>query len=63
MKAQIKVMTKEVKTPTMFFGVSWKVESFVKECKKYVEIKMKEKTVEDQILWVLTCINGGTVEK
>jgi len=42
-------MTEEVKTPR-FFGISWKVESFVKECKEYVEIKMKEKTVEDQIL-------------
>ena len=56
-------MTKEVKTPTMFFGVSWKVESFVKECREYVEIKIKEKTVEDQILWVLTCMDRGTVEK
>ena len=62
-EAQIEAMTKEVKTPTMFFGVSWKVKSFVKECRKYVEIKMKEKTVEDQILWVLTCMDGGTVEK
>ena len=43
-------MTKEVKTPMMFFRVSWKVESFVKECREYVEIKMKEKMVEDQIL-------------
>ena len=56
-------MTKEVKTPTMFFGVSWKVESFVKECREYVEIKMKEKMVEDQILWVLTCMDRGIVEK
>jgi len=63
MMAQIEAMTKEVKTPMMFFGVSWKVESFVKECREYVKIKMKEKTVEDQILWVLTCMDGGTVEK
>ena len=49
-EAQIEAMTKEVKIPTMFFGVSWKVKSFVKECRKYVEMKMKEKTVEDQIL-------------
>ena len=63
MMAQIEAMTKEVKTPTMFFGVSWKVESFVKECREYVEIKMKEKMVEDQILWVLTCMDGETVEK
>jgi len=60
---QIKAMTKEVKMPMMFFGVSWKVESFVKECREYIEIKMKEKMVEDQILWVLTCMDGGTVEK
>jgi len=63
MMAQIKAMTKEVKMPMMFFKVSWKVESFVKECREYVEIKIKEKTVEDQILWVLTCMDGETVEK
>jgi len=62
-EAQIKAMTKEVKMPTMFFGVSWKVKSFVKEYREYIEIKMKEKTVEDQILWVLTCMDGGTAEK
>ena len=43
-------MTKEVKTPMRFFGISWKVESFVNEYREYVEIKMKEETVEDQIL-------------
>ena len=63
MMTQIEAMTKEVKTPTMFFGVSWKVESFVKECREYVEIKMKEKTVEDQILWVMTCMDGGIVDR
>jgi len=63
MIAQIEVMTKEVKTPMMFFGVSWKVESFVNECREYVEIKMKEKMVENQILWVLTCMDEGTVQK
>ena len=62
-ETQIKAMTKEVKMPTMFFGVSWKVESFVKECREYIEIKMKGKTVEDQILWVLTCMDGGMVDK
>jgi len=63
MMAQIEAITKEVKTPIMFFGVSWKVESFMKKCREYVEIKMKEKTVEDQILWVLICMDEGTVEK
>jgi len=63
MMAQIEAMTKEVKTPTMFFEISWKVKSFVKEYKEYIEIKMKKKTVEDQILWILTCMDGGTVEK
>jgi len=63
MMAQIKAIIKEVKTPMIFFRVSWKVESFVKECREYVEIKMKEKMVENQILWVLTCIDRGTVDK
>ena len=35
----------------------------MKECREYREIKMKEKMVEDQILWVLTCMDGETVEK
>ena len=56
-------MMKEIKTPTKFFGISWKVKSFVNECKEYVEVKMKEETVEDQILWVLTYMDGGIVDK
>ena len=35
----------------------------MKECKEYIEKKMKEKMVEDQILWVLTCMDGGMVDK
>jgi len=35
----------------------------VKECKEYVEKKMKEKMVEDQILWVLTCMDRRMVYK
>ena len=60
---EIEAMTKEVKTPAMFLGVSWKVKSFVKECREYVEIKMKGETVEDQILWVMTCMDGGIVDR
>ena len=63
MMTQIKVMTEEVMIPKMFFGILWKVKSFVKECREYVEKKMKEKMVENQILWVLTCMDGGTVNK
>ena len=62
-EAQIEAMTKEVKIPIKFFEISWKIKSFVKEYRKYVEIKMKEKTVENQILWILTCIDEGTVDK
>ena len=46
----------------MFFGVSEKIKSFVNECRKYAKIKMKGETVEDQILWVLTCINRGVID-
>ena len=35
----------------------------MKECKEYVEKKMKEKMVEDQILWVLTCMDRRMVYK
>ena len=47
---------------TKFFGISWKVKSFVNEYREYVEIKMKEETVKDQILWVLSYMDGGMVE-
>ena len=61
-EAQIEAMIKEVKMPTRFFGISQKIESFVNKCKKYVEVKMKEEIVKDQILWVLICMDRGTVE-
>ena len=48
MMAQIEAMTKEVKRPKTFYGM--KVKSFVNECRKYVEIKMKGEKVKDQIL-------------
>ena len=47
MMTQIKAMTKEVKMPAMFFGVLWKVKSFVNKYREYAEIKMKGETVED----------------
>jgi len=47
MMAQIKAMTEKVKMPKMFFGISWKVESFVKECREYMEKKMKGEKVKD----------------
>ncbi len=46
----------------MFFRVSGKIKSFVNECRKYAKIKIKGETVEDQILWVLTCINREVVD-
>ena len=56
MIAQIKAMMKEVKRLKMFYGM--KVKSFVNECREYVEMEMKEEKVKDQILWVLTYIDG-----
>ena len=61
MMAQIEAIMKEVKRPKMFYGM--KVKSFVNECREYVEIKMKREKMKDQILWVLTCMDGEMVNK
>jgi len=61
MMAQIEAIMKEVKRPKMFYGM--KVKSFVNECREYVEIKMKREKIKDQILWVLTCMDGEMVNK
>jgi len=53
----------EVKKPQMFYGTLSTVESFVKECKEYIEKKMKRETIEEQITWVLTCIAGGATDR
>ena len=57
MQAQLQMLTgggaieiQVVKRPQIFFGTSLKVEGFVKECREYIEKRMKGETVKDQIL-------------
>ena len=53
--------TEVVKPPT-FNGISSKVSEFIIACKLYIKIKMRKAIVEKQIQWVLSYVQGGSVD-
>jgi len=46
----------------IFDGTSSKVSGFVTAYKLYIKMKMKEVAVEEQIQWVLSYVQGGSVD-
>jgi len=52
----------EVAKPAIFNGEAGKVKGFVTICKLYLRMKMKEGTVEEQVQWVLSYVQGGSVD-
>ena len=50
----------EVAKPAIFNGEAGKVEGFVMACKLYLRMKMREATVEVQVFWVLSHVQGGS---
>ena len=51
----------EVAKPAIFNGETGKVGGFVIACRLYLRMKMREATVEEQVFWVLSHVQGGTV--
>jgi len=49
----------EVAKPAIFSGEAGKVGGFIMACKLYLRIKMREITVEEQVQWVLSYVQGG----
>jgi len=52
----------EVATPAIFNGEMGKVGGFVTAYKLYLRMKMRETTVEEQIFWILSHVQGGSAD-
>ena len=52
----------EVAIPAIFNGETGKVGGFVTACRLYLRMKMREATVEEQVCWVLSHVQGGSAD-
>jgi len=52
----------EVAKPAIFNGEAGKVGGFVTVCRLYLRMKMREATVEEQVFWVLSHVQGESVD-
>jgi len=52
----------EVAKPAIFNGEVGKVRGFVTVCRLYLRMKMREATVEEQVFWVLSHVQGGSAD-
>jgi len=52
----------EVAKPAIFNGETGKVGGFITACRLYLRMKMRETTVEEQVFWVLSHVQGGTAD-
>jgi len=52
----------EVAMPAIFNGETEKMGGFVMVCRLYLRMKMREATVEEQVFWVLSHVQGGSAD-
>jgi len=52
----------EVVKPAIFSGEAGKVGGFVTACRLYLRMKMREATVEEQVFWVLSHVQGRSAD-
>jgi len=51
-----------VAKPAIFNGEAGRVGEFVIMCRLYLRMKMREVTVEEQVQWILSYVQGGSVD-
>ena len=52
----------EVAKPAIFNGEAGKVGGFITSCRLYIKMKLRGNTVEEQVQWALTYVQGGSAD-
>jgi len=52
----------KVAKPAIFNGEAGRVGGFVSACKIYIRNKLREETVEEQVQWALSYVQGGSAD-